>query len=362
MKHRNKKLLVIIAGLAVSAVAVYFFARRLQGNWGDVRESFQQANYLWLIPGVGFLAALYWLRVERWRLFLAPVARVRRQSVASATCIGFMANCVLPARAGELIRPYVLHRKEHGITFGHSLATAAGLERTFDLIGLSVLMLVTWGIMGMRAADVSAAAQEADLLGDIRAKGMLLAAVAGVGLLVLVDVALFPELWRRRAQKMAQVLPARWRSSALSFVDSLTETMAIVKDPRTVAGALAFSVGLWLAQGFSTYAVARTMHVELGVEGAFLVVIAVAVAVALPQGPAFIGPFQWAAMVAASLYGVQEGAGGAFALLMWLVNVLPITLVGLAFLWYEGLSLRSLTSASEQMEREAAEGDESGGQ
>ena len=273
-----------------------------------------------------------------------------------------MANCVLPARAGELIRPYVLHRKEEGITFGHALATAAGLERTFDLIGLSVLMLVTWGLMAMRSAGGSGGGQEAGLLGDIQAKGLLFAAVAGGAAVALVGVALFPELCRRLARKAAWVLPERWRSGALSFVDSLTETMAIVKDPGTVAGALAFSVGIWLAQGFSTYALARGLHVELGVEGAFLVVIAVAVAVALPQGPAFIGPFHSAAMVAASLYGVKEGDGGAFALLMWLVNVLPITLVGLAFLWYEGLSLRSLTSASQQMEREVEEGDESGGQ
>lgn len=72
-------------------------------------------------------------------------------------------------------------------------------------------------------------------------------------------------------------------------------------------------------------------------------------AVALPQAPAFVGPFHLAAAVAARSFAAAAGEAQAFALLMWLVNVLPITLVGLGFLWHEGLGLGQLASASRSL-------------
>ena len=128
MKPRLKKALLIGVGVAVSALCLRIFIPPLVRQWPQVVETFRRANYLYLIPGIGFLGVLYYFRVVRWQLFLRPIKRVRKLSVASATCIGFMANCVLPVRAGEIIRPYVLHRKE-GIGFGHALATAAGLDQ-----------------------------------------------------------------------------------------------------------------------------------------------------------------------------------------------------------------------------------------
>jgi len=388
MKGHAKRAIVLALGILVSAVTFYYFLHRLRGQWDEVVQTFRAANYLYLVPGVGFLAVLYWFRVVRWRLFLVPVKRVRRLSVASATCIGFMANCVLPARVGELIRPYVLSRKEEGVSFGHALATAAGLERMFDLIGLSILMLITWVLlapyMAERVPDAGAEgafawaadgggvvvamgepAQEPegeDLIQKTWRKGIVFVFLAAVCAVMLVAVALFPRPFRRLAGVFIRFLPAAWRGPLGEFIQSVTDALSFLKSWKGVALAVAYSIGLWLAQGLSTYAIALGLNLELGVGGSFLVVIAVAVAVALPQGPAFIGPFQLAAMVAAGSFAASQGEAGAFALLMWLVNVVPITLVGLGFLWFEGLSLGQLTSASREMEEKAREEHEAQGE
>ena len=371
MKRETKRRLVLAAGLLVSAVTLFYFLERLGGQWPEVVGTFRRANYLYLIPGIGFLAVLYTFRVVRWRLLVSPVKKVRAMSVASATCIGFMANCVLPARVGELIRPYVLSRKEQGVSFGHALATAAGLERMFDLIGLCALMLITWVLMAQYVADrmpeTTVAADPAavvstegapgggqsaeDLAAKIWRRSVVFAFLAAVCAVVLVAVALFPRPFERLAEVFIRLLPAGWRAHASEFVHSVTGALSFLKSWKGVALAVVYSVGLWLAQGLSTYALAEGLGLKLGVAGSFFVVIAVAVAVALPQGPAYIGPFHVAAMIAAQSFAAREGEAGAFALLMWLVNVVPITLVGLGFMWYEGLSLGHLTFASQKMEQ-----------
>jgi len=370
---------MIAAGLCVSGVALFFFLQRLKGHWAEVTASFERANYLCLVPGIGFLALLYWLRVARWKLFLKPIRPVRGLSVASATCIGFMANCVLPARLGELIRPYVLHRKE-GVPFGQALATAAGLERVFDLIGLAALMLLTWALLSARVSDAPASAAAGATVrlqaGNERGTapdsaggsqqpegpraapesvrriwrgGIIFVAIAGAGACLLLAIALFPRAFRRSADACVRILPGRWRGAGQEFLHSIAEAMGFLKSGKGVGLAGLYSVALWVAQGLSTYALAVGLGLDIGVAGSFLAVIAVAVAVALPQGPAFIGPFHWAVTVAAESFQVGRGEAGAFALLMWLVNVVPITLVGLGFLWYEGLSLRGLAAASQKM-------------
>ena len=95
------------------------------------------------------------------------------------------------------------------------------------------------------------------------------------------------------------------------------------------------------------------LGLELSPGVVLLVVIASGIAVAPPQAPGIIGgPFQLAVMVVAETFQVPKGQAGAMGLLVWLVNVLPITLVGLGFLWYEGLSLKKLAAASGELRQE----------
>ncbi|MBS3763196.1 MAG: flippase-like domain-containing protein [Planctomycetes bacterium] len=409
MFHSRKRIAVLLIGFVISGLALFYFFSRLQGHWGEVLLAFMGADYRWLIPGVGFLGLLYAFRVLRWRVFLNRVGLIRYSSIASATCIGFMANCILPARVGELIRPYVLYRKEN-LSFGYALASSAGLERVFDLMTLGILTLITWGMLSARIANPEAAqtgtertaettaemrgsgaADEAesegpdgdDLLYRIWQGGMIFAVLAGIGVAILSGVALFPDRFYRLGAFFLRFFPASWQEHLEDFLRSLTEAMGFLRNLRGVSLAFIYSMGVWFSLAASTYAIGRALDLDLGLAGSCLAVIAVAAAVAVPQGPAFVGPFQAAAWAVAramtgtggsttkpftitsvllvlfggiALVGGAGGVGtaGAFALLMWIVNVVPITIVGLGFLWYEGLSLKRLTAESQKLEEEEA--------
>src|SRR5262249_47837437 len=81
------------------------------------------------------------LRASRWRLLLETVGPVDETPVFAATCIGFMGNMVLPLRAGEAIRPFVVARSGQ-ISMPAALATVA-IDRLFDMVMLGLFSSLT---------------------------------------------------------------------------------------------------------------------------------------------------------------------------------------------------------------------------
>ena len=110
-----------------------------------------------------------------------------------------------------------------------------------------------------------------------------------------------------------------------------------------------------MCQAVSTWLLARGMHLEIGVGGAFLATIAVAAAIAIPQAPGFLGMFHLAAALVVEGFDVSTAQAGAFAMIMWVVNIVPVTVAGLGFLMYEGVNVASLREQSERLE--AGEGE-----
>ena len=345
MKRDVRRPILVAVSLLVSAACLAFFVQRVWGHRAEMVQTLRQAHYRYLVPAVGMLAVLYYIRVRRWQLFLRPLARVPIGAVASATCIGFMANCVLPLRLGELARPYVLHRRTR-LPFGQCVATSAGLERMFDVVGLAMIVaLASLLLRGRLLLPVSRGTTQAVWAASGLFAVMACALVAGVAWL-----ALAPRSFERAGAALARLLPERWGRKAEEFLRHLTDGVRFLRDWRGIALALLYSIEIWLAQGISTFYAARCLGAELSLAGALAVAAAVAVAVAAPQAPAYLGPFHAAAMLAAEAFRLGRGEAGALAILMWMVNVVPITVVGLGFLWYEGLSLRGLAAQSEQTE------------
>jgi uncharacterized membrane protein YbhN (UPF0104 family) len=338
--------LAVGLGITFSGTAVAALLRTLQGHWRDVGRAFLHADYLYVVPCLAFLVALYGLRVVRWRLFVRPMAPVAYRDVLSATLIGFMANCVLPLRAGEVIRPYVLHRKS-GLGLGHAAGTAIGLERIFDLVGACSLLFLTLALLtgAPGLAEHGSAAGQALL--QVQARGKLLAAVVLVGMAGMLVVAVLPAQVLALAQPLLRFLPHRWARPLTGFLAGAIQSVGFLRRPAHTAGALVLTLALWATYPLGTWSLSRAFGLGIPFAGVMLAQVLVIAAVVVPQAPGFIGVFQLAAMTGMRAYGVPQGDAAAFATMLWVLNVLPITLAGLTALWYEGLSLGDLARASQ---------------
>src|SRR6185436_3145255 len=132
----------IAVTVIISLVFLGFAVRGV--DWNEALAAMARAQYLYCIPMlIGAVWQLY-IRAQRWRILLRPIGTPSMKTLVAATNIGFMANFVLPLRAGEVIRPVLVSRQENQ-PLGGILATIV-LERVFDIIAILTLFGITTAV------------------------------------------------------------------------------------------------------------------------------------------------------------------------------------------------------------------------
>jgi uncharacterized protein (TIRG00374 family) len=125
-------------GVFISVLFIWLALRglHLEEFWDSVR----QANYFWLLPGIGVYFVGVWVRAWRWHYLLGPIKKIPTKTMFPITTIGYMGNNIYPARAGEALRAVILKRKE-GVSISASLATII-VERIFDGVVMLAFVFV----------------------------------------------------------------------------------------------------------------------------------------------------------------------------------------------------------------------------
>ena len=127
-------------GIAIGAFFVWLLVRRL--DFAALVRSLQGIRYALLIPSLVFVFAGFVARAYRWRYFFGSGERIPFRKLYTATMIGYMGNVLLPARAGEFIRAYVISRTHGKLAASKAFATIVS-ERIFDGIVLIALLCLT---------------------------------------------------------------------------------------------------------------------------------------------------------------------------------------------------------------------------
>ena len=100
------------------------------------------ANGWWLIAAAVTGTLIFPFARVRWRTILDPIAPgLPLYQLWRAVAIGMVGNNVLPARAGEFARAYVLSRETPKVSFSAAFASLA-VDRVFDAFVVLMLMLV----------------------------------------------------------------------------------------------------------------------------------------------------------------------------------------------------------------------------
>ena len=304
---------------------------------GDFFRRLRDANP-WLYLGSVALATLTFpARASRWRIILAARGEpVPWTPVWHATAIGFMANNVLPARAGELARAYAASRFV-GLPLARTIGSIA-VERVFDgliLVLLLALVVATFdfpGAVTVHGTPVSS----------------LAAWTGGIFVLALALLFFLVHAPRRALSALGtaarRLLPARAAEFIVRMTRSFIEGLSILRSPVDFARVVIWSLAVWLINASAFYAGFLAFHVgPLPFSSALLLQGIVAVGVALPSSPGFFGPFEAFSRVALGLYGVAASAAESFAIGTHLGWFLPITIIGLYRLARSGLSFRDIS-------------------
>lgn len=319
----------LLLGVVISALALWLALRNVEG--AELARSLREVQPLYLAVAFVFTVLVrFWLTALRWQVLLQPIKSIGTHRLFSVTMIGFMANNILPARMGEFVRAYALGRTE-SLSKSLSFATIM-IERVFD--GLTLLGFLAVAVFFVPFPAWVAPAAEASFA--------LYLAVLGV----MVWLWHRPETaahWLRRLLGPFPTLQAR----ALRILRSFTLGLEVLTRGRHLAVVMGLSILIWLVVVIGVQVAFLALGLTLPLMASIVLVTIVSLGVMLPSSPGFIGTFQFFTVTSLALFGVSESQGFSFSLVYHAMQYFPITAMGLAYLWWENLSLREVQTSAE---------------
>jgi uncharacterized protein (TIRG00374 family) len=315
-------------GVAISAVLLWWALRNLQLK--EVWSALQGAQYWWLIPGVAVYMLGVGARTWRWHYLLRPLKRVSVGTMFPIVAIGYMGNNIYPARAGELLRAYVL-RKREGISISASLATII-IERAFD--GIVMLAFVF-----LNLPELAGLTSDSGFIGDIRTLAIIGAVIFLFAVLIFLLMAIFPERSMSIVNKIIdRILPNRFRESSQSLVARFHDGLASLRSPKDVLMVLVTSVIIWLFETWKYWFVMHAFSFSVSFFTLMLMNGIVNLATTIPSAPGYIGTFDAPGIKVLEAYGVPGAIAAGYTLVLHAALWLPITLLGAYFMAREQLS------------------------
>jgi glycosyltransferase 2 family protein len=299
--------------LAIGLLA--FFLSRVP--LAEIGRRLAEVSPGWLASSVVLSVLVFVLRAVRWIWILEPVGRIPFVPAFRATAIGFAANTVLPARAGEVLRPAILAR-ERGLPFPALLASIV-FERVLDALA----QLLFLGIALTSGPDSGTTGIMAS--GRIR---WVVAAIAGVA----IAVALLAVVWRKATERalelLFRVLPERFRALAQRISSTFLDGFASLRTPRLLLLVSAGSVIMWFVINVQIYCVMRAFGLDLPLSAAYVVTTAAVLGLAVPT-PGGVGGYHAAVQFALTdVFAVPVASATGVALLAHAVSFVPISLIG----------------------------------
>jgi len=329
--------------IVVFGLALGLFLWFLKGaDLGQVWAELTRGRVDLLLAAVVTTMLTYALRALRWRYLLAGLGPTRFSALFRATVIGFAASFLLPARAGEFLRPYVLARSER--LSGPAVFATVVLERVFDMatvLALFAVFLVT--------ADPALSRSDPATFRAVQLGGVTAAAATVVILGVFYFLAGHPEAIGRWSARVERRLPDRLARLVDGLAQTFAEGLHAVRRPQQLLLVFAWSFPLWLSIAAGIWLVSQAFSVDLPFAGAFLVMALLVVGVAVPT-PGAIGGFHMFYQIGVmSFYHASKDKAVGAALVLHAVSFVPVTLVGIVFMVQEGLTLgRMRTLAGER--------------
>jgi uncharacterized protein (TIRG00374 family) len=317
-RGRLRRSLPAILGIAVSLGLLLWALRGVSIN--EVLQHIRGARAAPLAAAVILATLTFPLRLIRWRLLLRDESG-RTYSAAPlwhAIALGFMANNLLPLRAGELVRSYTASRLAR-IRFTTVLSSVA-VERIFD--GLTVVALLTVALL------------RSDLPRTVTVGGVSIAHLAQVGGLIGVTGLLLAGLVLTAplaAERMVRrLLPSRRLADRIvGLIEAVRQGLVVLRTPALLVGVVFWSLVLWLVNALGFYVGFAAFDLPVSYYGALLLQGLLVLGITIPSTPGFFGPFEAVIVAVLALYDVPKDVAFSYAISFHLTTFAPITLLGL---------------------------------
>jgi len=324
----NKKL---IFGIVLGIVLIYFSVRGIDFN--ETLLHLKKIHLGYAALSLFFIVLMQALRSYRWGVILQPMAKIDQLTLFSVTSVGFLAIAAIPARIGELARPYLISNKSP-IKMSSAFGTIV-VERVLD--SLSVLT-ITIAVLLLQ-----------DLPSWMIKSGILFFAIT---LLIIAFIIVL--VWQRETavkiiDRILQVLPGKLSQKVMSVIHHFIDGFQVITDVKRLLYLLFLSMAVWVVDAAVIYSMFLAFSFDLPIVAAFVIMIILIAGIAIPTAPGFIGNWHYACILGLGLFGVAKPEAFSFALVYHFLSMFVVVVLGVSFLPFNKFSISDLTG---QMNKE----------
>jgi uncharacterized protein (TIRG00374 family) len=327
------------AGLLISALFVYLALRQVDPArmWLVIRSADPALFALVILLNL----FQYVIRAWRWSILIEPIKRTAFSSRLYALLIGFAANCILPARLGEIIRANYLGQREH-ISAGSAFGTIV-VERIFD--GLTLLLFLMIGLMGTTFSG-----EWRSIGASLRATGVFLLVAYVLLISFLIGFKIKAKLFLNLLDRLLFLVPGAFRSRIIHVAWNFSLGLAMTKNPSRWVLVIFYSLLLWFASLCQIKLVELSIHLHMPLIAPFLVMAMASFGVMIPSAPGFIGTFHLSVQYAYLFYGIGKEEGLSVAILWHASFFFPTLILGLLSFFLFHVSPATLASRPEKLQ------------
>jgi uncharacterized protein (TIRG00374 family) len=335
---KKKLTLSLIGGIIISTVALYLAFRHVP--FAELIHYLATIDYIWVFPSVLIVIISFFLRAMRWQIILESSHKISIRRAYHPMMIGFMMNCVLPGRVGELARPAILKKKEN-IAYATGLATVAA-ERVFDICLLMLFFVITFGAVhispdlnlkfgsySLNREDLETAFGWMAKMGAVLIAGIVLISIGKFRNFINSLMMRLPSLFFFTGEQFKAAVINRVSKPLTAMVESFAQGFHLIRYPKKLFACIILSLLIWGLSALSFYLFSLGSP---GIDLTFLELSAVMVIVmffiALPSVPGFWGLWEAGGVFALSLFGISVRDAAGFTLANHAVQMFPVIIMG----------------------------------
>jgi glycosyltransferase 2 family protein len=317
----NKK---VIFGIVISVVLVYLSVRGI--NIQDVLNDLKEIQISYVILFIILMIFMQYLRSYRWGVILQPLEKIDQVSLFSITSVGFLAIAAIPARIGELARPYLISKRS-SIKMSSALGTVI-IERILDSFTVLTIAVVVIFLTDLPPWMI---------------KSSIIFCLLAIAMFCFV---LFLILRRESALKFINIilnkLPGKLANKIDELIHHFIDGLKIVTNIKLILYLLFLSIVIWLLDVLAIYILLLSFGFDLPVIASFVLMIIIIVGIAIPTAPGFIGNWHFACVLGLGLFGLAKADALSFAVIHHFLSMAIVLVLGVGFLPFNKFSISEM--------------------
>jgi uncharacterized protein (TIRG00374 family) len=321
---RATALLVVVNLISVASLVWTLHDAKLS----ELKDDLLEMDWWWVGLAVIADIAVYFWHGLRWSLLLKPIVPARFGQTVRAIYVGLFANEVLPFRAGELVRCYLIARWTN-LPFSVAVSSAI-IERIFDGVWLCACLFFALKLV-MFPRQFRPLVDGAWVLGGFVLAGAVLLALASI---------------RRRRDGPSPVPEGASKLRRQFHV--LVEDLGLISHSKYLPLSFFQSLPYLLLQVIPIWAAFHGYGFDLGWTPAFVLMVVLRLSSAVPQAPGNLGLFQFLTRECLQrVFDVVPAEAARFSLVLWGIVTLPLLTAGFIALTITEAKVGELRKAAE---------------